>query len=353
MTQIIDRDRRRLLGQTAMMIVAAQFGTTAGVAAESASRELTAIGNATTWINSAPLTPTELAGKVVVVDFWTYTCINWMRSLPYRRAWARKYGPELVVIGVHTPEFSFEKNAGNVRRAVQQMGIEYPVVLDPNYSIWRAFNNHYWPALYFIDARGRVRERQFGEGEYGSSERIIQGLLREAKATSDDGLVVVNPNGEEAAADWANLRSPENYLGHERTQEFSSPGGVRPDRPRVYAAPKRLSLNQWALQGEWRMEKEAVVLSGQAGRIAYRFHARDLHLVMAPPPTGAAVRFRVSIDGERPGLAHGEDTDDNGNGVVLQPRLHQLIRQRGAIVDRQFEIEFLDPGVEAFAFTFG
>ena len=353
MTERINGDRRRFMGRAAMMFAATQFGLGGSDAEARVSRELAAIGRATTWVNSSPLTSAQLAGKVVVVDFCTYTCINWIRTLPHRRAWAQKYEPGLTMIGVHTPEFSFETNVDNVRRAVQQMRVEYPVVLDSDYSIWRAFKNHYWPALYFIDARGRVRERHFGEGAYESSERNIRRLLGEPDAGRDGALVVVSASGLEAPADWANLRSPENYLGHERTRNFASPGGVEPGRRRVYALPRNLALNQWALLGEWTIEKECAVLSGQTGRITCRFHARDFHVVMGPPPAGGAIRFRVSIDGETPGTAHGGDTDEGGNGVVVEPRLYQLVRQRGPIGDRRVDIEFLDAGARTFAFTFG
>src|SRR5262245_23084040 len=317
-------------------------------------RELAAIGNEAQWINSSRLAPSTLAGKVVVVDFWTYTCINWLRTLPYVRAWAQKYREGLVVIGVHTPEFGVERNVDNVRRAVQQMRIEYPVVIDNDYSIWRAFNNQYWPALYFVDARGRVRQHQFGEGEYERSENSIQRLLQEAGvSTVPSGVVSVDAGGVEAPADWGSLRSPENYVGYDRTENFASPGGRELDRRHSYSVPKRLSLNQWALAGDWTMGRQATTLSGANGRIAYRFHARDLHLVMGPPRQGSAVRFRVSIDGQPPGAARGVDADEGGNGTVIEPRLYQLIRQTTPIADRQFEIEFLDAGVEALAFTFG
>jgi hypothetical protein len=338
-----------------MTIAASQFGGLGTAEANGReSSELAALGRATEWLNSPRLTTANLLGKIVVVDFCTYTCINWLRTLPYVRAWAQKYTQGLVVIGVHTPEFAFEQNVDNVRRAVRQMRIEYPIVIDNDYSIWRAFSNQYWPALYFLDARGRVREHQFGEGEYGRSEKIIQRLLSEAGVGGvGDGVVSVDAGGVEAAADWTNLRSPENYLGYERTQNFASPGGGDPDRRRVYAAPARLALNQWALGGEWTIGRKATVLGSPNGRIAYRFHARDLHLVMGPPRPEIPIRFRVSIDGQPPGPAHGVDMDEGGNGTVVEQRLHQLIRQPGAIADRRFEIEFLDAGVETFAFTFG
>ena len=338
-----------------MSIAAAHMGMfrRAG-ASQGDSRELAAIGRAEQWLNSPRLSPSNLAGKVVLVDFWTYTCINWLRTLPYVRAWAQKYKQHLLVIGVHTPEFPFEHNIDNVRRAVQQRRIDYPVVIDNDYAIWRGFKNQYWPALYFVDARGRVREHQFGEGEYERSEAIIQRLIAEAGVTGiSGGTVAVEASGVEAPADWASLKSPENYVGHERTQNFASPGGVEPDRPRVYAAPSRLALNQWALAGEWTMEKQATVLRSANGRIVYRFHARDLHLVMGPSRQGATVRFRVSIDGQPPGPAHGVDVDTEGNGSVVEQRLYQLVRQPKPIADRRFEIQFLDGGVEAYAFTFG
>jgi len=313
------------------------------------------LGGATGWLNSQPLTAADLRGKVVLVDFWTYTCINWLRSLPYVRKWAEKYKEQgLVVIGVHTPEFRFEKDVDNVRRAAKEMKIDFPIAIDNDYAIWRAFDNHYWPALYVIDAQGRIRHHQFGEGEYERSERIIQQLLSEAGFSGiGDQLAAVDARGVEAEADWADLKSPENYLGHERTENFVSPGGAVVDKRRVYAAPARVKLNDWALSGDWTVKKDAVVLNKASGRIAYRFHARDLHLVMGPAARGASVRFRVLIDGQQPGAAHGIDVDDQGNGTVAEQRLYQLIRQSTPIADRQFEIEFLDPGVEAFSFTFG
>jgi thiol-disulfide isomerase/thioredoxin len=310
---------------------------------------------ATAWLNSDPLTPEGLRGRVVLVDFWTYTCINWLRTLPYVRAWAEKYKDKgLVVIGVHAPEFSFEKNLDNVRRAVKDMKIGYPVAIDNEHRIWRAFSNQYWPALYFIDAQGRVRHHQFGEGSYEQSEMIIQQLLIEAGAmdvsrepTSVDG------GGIEAAADWRNLRSGENYLGYDRTQNFTSPGGATLDQPRTYAVPMRLRLNDWALSGDWTVKREGIALNKPNGRIAYRFQARDLHLVMGPAAAGTPARVRVLIDGQPPGAAHGVDVDDQGNGTITEQRLYQLIRQPKPIADRLFEIEFIDAGVEAFAFTFG
>ncbi len=326
-----------------------------GIGSTPSQSELASIERADEWLNSPPLTASALRGKVVLVDFWTYTCINWMRTLPYVRAWAEKYRDQgLVVICVHAPEFAFEKNISNVRWAVKDMRIDYPIAVDSDHVIWRAFKNQYWPALYFVDAQGRVRHQYFGEGAYEQSEMIIQALLTEAGSSiTERGPVSVDARGLEAAADWRNLKSPENYLGYQRTQNFASPGGVARDMPRVYALPARLRLNDWALSGDWMINNQAVVLNKPNGRIAYRFHARDLHLVMGPPAPGTSVPFRVLINGQPPGAAHGIDVDEHGNGTVTQQRLYQLIRQPNPIADRQFEIEFLAPGVEAFAFTFG
>ena len=316
---------------------------------------LPSLGSATEWLNSPPLTAASLRGKVVLIDFWTYTCINWLRSLPYVRAWAAKYKNQgLVVIGVHAPEFAFEKNVDNVRRAAKNMRVNYPIAIDNDYAIWRAFKNEYWPALYFVDAQGHIRHHQFGEGKYEQSEMIIQQLLAEAGIPGiGRELVSVDARGAEAAADWDSLKSPENYLGYERTENFASPGGAILGKRRVYVAPARLRVNQWTLSGDWTMEKHAAVLNKANGRIAYRFHARDLHLVMGPTARGTSVRFRVLIDGRPPGAAHGIDVDEQGYGTITEQRLYQLIRQPKAIADRQFEIEFLDSSVEAFAFTFG
>src|SRR6266849_309900 len=316
--------------------------------------ELPSFSGATTWLNSPPLAAADLRGKVVLIDFWTYTCINWLRTLPYVRAWAEKYRDHgVVVIGVHTPEFSFEHDLENVRQAAKNMRVEYPIAIDNDYAVWSAFDNHYWPALYLVDSQGRIRYHQFGEGAYEQSEMILQQLLAEAGIGGiAHELVSVNAQGAEAAADWSDLRSPENYVGDARTENFASPGGAVVDKPRVYAAPARFSLNHWALAGDWTVQKQATVLNQAHGRIAYRFHARDLHLVMGPAVRGTAVRFRVLIDGQPPGATHGIDVDAQGNGTVTEQRLYQLIRQPKPIADRQFEIEFLDSGVEAFAFTF-
>jgi thiol-disulfide isomerase/thioredoxin len=336
-------------------LIAGIIGTTAAAAQLPVEGKMPALGGASGWINSQPLTTADFRGKVVLIDFWTYSCINWLRTMPYVRAWAEKYRDHgLVVIGVHSPEFEFEKDADNVRRAAQENRVAYPIAIDSDHAIWSAFNNAYWPALYFVDAQGRIRHHQFGEGEYEPSERIIQQLLAEAGNSGiPQGLVAVEGRGAEAAADWNSLRSPENYLGYERTENFASPGGAVLNKPRVYAAPERLRLNQWALAGDWSSKKHSAVLDKANGRITYRFHARDLHIVMGPAMRGTSVRFRVLIDGQPPGAAHGIDVDDRGHGTVTKQRLYQLLRQPKPIVDRQFEIEFLDPGVEAFSFTFG
>jgi thiol-disulfide isomerase/thioredoxin len=317
--------------------------------------ELASLERANEWLNSPPLTAPALRGKVVLIDFWTYTCINWLRTLPYVRAWAEKYRNQgLVVIGVHAPEFAFEKDVNNVRRAVKDMRIEYPVAVDGEHVIWRAFRNQYWPALYFIDAQGRVRHHHFGEGAYEQSEMIIQELLAETGIGGiDREPVAVDARGIEAAADWGSLKTPENYVGFERTQGFASPGGPMLDKPRMYELPARLRLNEWALSGDWTVKKETAALNKPNGVIAYRFHARDLHLVMGPAAPGTSVKFRVLVDGQPPGAAHGIDVDEQGYGTVIEQRLYQLIRQPKPIVDRQLEIEFLGSGVEAFAFTFG
>jgi thiol-disulfide isomerase/thioredoxin len=310
---------------------------------------------ATGWLNSPPLTASELEGKVVLADFWTYTCINWLRTLAYVRAWAERYADHgLVVVGVHTPEFPFERNTDNVRRAATDMRVEYPIALDPDYAIWQAFANRYWPAVYIADSQGRIRHHQFGEGGYAECEMVIQRLLREAGRDGiPDDVVSVAAEGFEAQADWANLQSPETYLGYEQGRSLASPGRPALDETHTYAAPDRLKLNEWALAGDWTIERRACVLDHPDGRIAFRFHARDAHLVMGLPTRGASVPFRVLVDGEPPGEAHGLDVDDQGHGTVDEQRLYQLIRQPGSIVDRTLEITFLAPGVEANVFTFG
>ena len=310
---------------------------------------------ATGWLNSPPLTTADVSGKVVLVDFWTYTCINWLRTLAYVREWAEKYQDRgLVVVGVHTPEFPFEQDVDNVRQAVKDMRVEYPVALDSDYVVWRAFGNRYWPAVYIADAEGRIRHHQFGEGRYEECERVIQRLLREAgREDGGDALISVAADGLEAQADWTNLGSPETYLGYEQAQNFASLSEAAFDEPHTYVAPDSLKLNHWALSGNWTIESGASVLNQADGRIAFRFHARDVHLVLRPRERGTSVPFRVLVDGEPPGSAHGLDVDEQGHGTLVEPRLYQLIRERGSITDRTFEITFLGPGVEAYVFTFG
>ncbi len=348
----VDLSRRRFMRIAALTISAAQF---AGIASAKPHSVSSIFDGASAWLNSEPLTSTGLQGKVILVDFWTYSCINWRRQLPYVRAWAEKYRDHgLVVVGVHTPEFSFERNIENVRWATKDMRIEHPVVMDNDYAIWRAFNNEYWPALYFVDARGRVRHSVFGEGQYVQSEMLIQRLLTEAGAGSfRPDLISVTGQGAEASADLKNLNSGENYLGYQRTENFSSSGGAKPDRQHDYLVPKKLVLNRWALSGTWTMGREATALNQPNGRILYRFHARDLHLVMGPLKKNAPIRFRVFVDGQPPNSAHGVDVDEQGSGIVAEVRLYQLIRQQPPIMDRTFEIEFLDRDVAAFSFTFG
>jgi thiol-disulfide isomerase/thioredoxin len=310
---------------------------------------------ATGWLNSAPLTREALRGKVVLIEFWTYTCINWLRTLAHVRAWADTYKNHgLVVIGVHSPEFSFERDPDNIRREVKSMRIPYPVAIDSDFAIWDAFGNSYWPALYVVDAEGRIRHHHFGEGGYEETESVIQRLLEEAgKSGVGNQPTAVDARGVEAAADWANLQSPETYLGLRRAENFDSSGGARLNQARDYSFPAKLRTNHWALSGDWTVGKEGAVLNHAGGRIAYRFHARDLHLVMGPAARGTSVRFRVLIDGQPPAGAHGGDVDDQGNGTLTEQRLYHLIRQSRPIVDRQFEIEFLDAGVAGFVFTFG
>jgi thiol-disulfide isomerase/thioredoxin len=316
---------------------------------------LPGFGGATGWLNSPPLAAADLQGKVVLADFWTYTCINWLRTLAYIRAWAERYVDQgLIVVGVHTPEFPFERDSGNVRQAAKDMRVEYPIALDSDYAIWQAFANRYWPAVYIADAQGRIRHHQFGEGGYGECEMVVQRLLREAGRDGiADDVVSVAPEGYEAQADWANLDSPETYLGYEQGRNLASPTRAALDEAGNYTAPETLRLNQWALAGDWTIERRACVLDKPDGRIAFRFHARDVHLVMGPPGRGTTVPFRALVDGEAPGDAHGLDVDEQGNGTVDEQRLYQLIRQPVSIGDRTLEITFLAPGVEAYVFTFG
>jgi thiol-disulfide isomerase/thioredoxin len=316
---------------------------------------LAALSGATEWLNSPPLTASGLRGRVVLVSFWTYTCINWLRSQPYLRAWAERYADDgLVVVGVHTPEFDFERDFDNVRRAVEDLRVDYPVAVDSDYAVWDGFGNRYWPALYLVDGEGRVRHHRFGEGGEERSERAIQQLLAEAGgAHADQEPSRVEAVGIEAAADWDTLASPENYLGYARTENFASRDGVVPDARQVYDAPAHLRRDQWALSGDWTVRREATILNRAGGRIACRFRARDLHVVMAPIVRGEPVRLQVTIDGEAPAEAHGLDVDDRGRGEVTEPRLYQLVRQPGPVADRTCEITFLDPRVRLYAFTFG
>jgi cytochrome c biogenesis protein CcdA/thiol-disulfide isomerase/thioredoxin len=316
---------------------------------------LPSLDGAVAWLNSPPLTRESLKGKVVVVDFWTYSCINCLRAIPYVEAWSEKYKNDgLVVIGVHTPEFAFEKDQANVSKAVQDLKITYPVAIDSNYAIWKAFNNQYWPAHYFIDAQGTIRYHHFGEGEYDKSEEVIQQLLKEKNANLKvSGLVQVNGSGAQAAPDMNDIQSPETYIGYARQENYVSPEKIKQDMPGIYTAPGRLDVNDWALSGKWDVGSERAMLLAAPGKIVFRFHARDLHLVLGPGKNSKPVRFRILLDGAAPEGDHGVDVDGQGNGTINGYRLYQLIRQSGKVEDRTFQIEFLDPGVQAFAFTFG
>ncbi|MEK2646867.1 cytochrome c biogenesis protein DipZ [Bdellovibrio sp. BCCA] len=315
------------------------------------------LAGATQWLNSPALSFEALKGKVVLVDFWTYSCINCLRALPYVKAWAEKYKDQgLVVIGVHTPEFAFEKDPDNVAKAVRELEIKYPVAMDNDYRIWNSFDNHYWPAHYFLDRQGRLRHHHFGEGQYEESEMVIQDLLKEGGplAVSSD-VVKVEAKGAQAAPQMNDVKSPETYIGYARAENLRLTPILKPDREENYVAVKNLELNEWTLSGRWSISNESATLTKAGGKIIYRFHARDLHLVLGPHKAGSSVRFRVTIDGQAPGADHGMDADEKGQGVVKENRLYQLIRQKevGDIRDHTFEIEFLDPDVEAFAFTFG
>jgi hypothetical protein len=315
---------------------------------------LPAFEGATAWLNSEPITADAVQARVVLVSFGTYTCINWIRTLPWIRAWADKYTEDqLTVVGVQTPEFEFEEGLDGVRAALKAMDVRYPVAVDNEYDVWRAFDNHYWPALYFVDARGQIRHHRFGEGDYLESERVLQMLITEAGSHVDGSLVRLKPEGVELPADWDSLRSQENYVGYERTEGFASRGGPVRGQRHEYEAPPSLRLNQWALSGGWRMGPVATVLEEAGGAIACQFHARDLHLVMRPAEPNTQVRFQVRIDGRPPGPAKGLDIDPDGYGTVTGQRLYQLVRQPDPITDKRFEIEFLDAGVEAYVFTFG
>jgi thiol-disulfide isomerase/thioredoxin len=316
---------------------------------------LPGLEGATGWLNSPPLAPADLRGKVVLIDFWTYTCINWLRTLGYVRAWAAKYADHgLVVIGVHTPEFPFERDVENIRAAVKEMRVDYPVAIDSHYAVWNAFANRYWPAVYIADAEGKIWHHQFGEGGYEECERVIQRLLRDAGRDGfGEDVVAVDLEGFEIQADWAHLESPETYLGYQQGRNFASPGGGDLDERRTYAVPDNLERNQWALGGDWTIERGLSVLNGSEGRVVFRFHARDVNLVIGPRPKESSVPFRVLVDGEPPGADHGLDVDENGNGAVVQQRLYQLVRRRSGVDDSTVEITFLAPGAEAYCFTFG
>jgi hypothetical protein len=311
---------------------------------------------ATGWLNSEPLTADDVRGKVVLADFWTYTCINWLRTLGYVRSWFEKYRDQgLVVVGVHTPEFPFEAEPDNVARAVNDLRVEFPVALDPDYAVWQDFSNHYWPAVYIADAEGRIRHHQFGEGGYEECEMVVKQLLRDSgRDDVDDNLVFPALEGVEVQADWATLGSPETYVGYQQGSGFASPGGATIDEARTYSLPASLGLNSWGLAGDWVVEGRACVLHRSGGTIAFRFHARDVNLVLRSRD-GTPVPFRVFLDGAPPGAraADGQDIDDAGHGTLVEPRLYQLIRQPGPLSDRTFEITFFGQGVEAYVFTFG
>jgi thiol-disulfide isomerase/thioredoxin len=313
------------------------------------------LSGATAWLNSRPLTAEDLRGKVVAVDFWTYTCINWRRTQPYLRAWHERYGKSgLLMIGVHSPEFTFEQNLENVRQFAKPFGVDYPVAVDTDFSIWRAFGNEYWPALYIFDARGRLRHTQFGEGGYEKTDQILRELLAEAGHPDPSPKpTAVDPRGFEKQADWNALESPESYLGQRQTLTFLPKGGMVPGKAHAYSLPPAIALNRWALGGTWNVAADRVIAPAAGGKLAFRFRARDLHLVMAPETRGVAIKFRVLLDGKPPGDSHGLDVDEKGQGTLRDQRMYQLIRQPGQIEDRLFEIEFLEPGAAAYCFTFG
>src|SRR3954463_15082991 len=359
MSESINQARRRFFGAAAGALGAARLGVIGTTVQQMACAALTdrnegalpSLSGATEWLNSPPLTPAGLHGKVILVDFWTYTCVNWLRTLPYVRAWDEKYRDQgLVVIGAHTPEFPFEKDIDNVRWAAKEMEVKYPIAIDSDYGVWRAFDNNYWPAVYIADANGRIRYHHYGEGAYDETEKVVQRLLSESGRKTDNQLVKVAPRGLEVAADYGTLRSPESYLGYERAEAVAS--DALQDAPRTYSIP-RLSLNQWALAGDWTVKAGRVLSNAPNGRIAYRFHARDVNLIMGTPAPARPIRFTVKIDGKPPGADHGDDIDAQGNGVATRQRTYQLVRQQQRITDREFEISFADPGVEAFCFTFG
>ena len=338
-----------LIGATALICGVAVIASGAGD--EGGMPDL---NGAVGWLNSSPLSDKALRGKVVLVNFWTYSCINSLRELPYMKAWAAKYkDARLVVIGVHAPEFGFEKDLANVKDAVSDLKVAYPVPIDSKHSIWRAFRNEYWPADYIVDAKGRIRYHHFGEGEYVKSERIIQALLKENGATGlNESTVRITADGAEAPPS-DDVRSPETYVGYARTENFASPEGMARDSRKTYSPPARPALSQWGLGGSWNAGPERCTLESAPGKIVFRFHSRDLHMVLGPAKNGTSVRFKVTLNGAAPGDDHGSDSGADGTGEVQEPRMYQLVRQKGPIKDATFEIEFLDPGVEVFSFTFG
>ncbi|NBF10973.1 cytochrome c biogenesis protein DipZ [Pseudomonas sp. Fl4BN1] len=341
--------------EAGMMAAGGAMKMAAGASALPVEGQLPPLDGAVQWLNSPPLSAEALQGKVVLVDFWTYSCINCLRSLPYVKAWAEKYRDQgLVVIGVHAPEFAFERDVGNVTKAMKDLGITYPVAIDNDYTIWRAFNNQYWPAHYFADAQGRIRYHHFGEGEYAESERVIQQLLREAGNTKvAGGLIQADARGVQQAAEMSAVQSPETYVGYQRSENFVPQASLAPDSVAAYSVPTELALNDWGLRGQWQVGAESAVATAPGAAVVYRFHARDLHLVLGPGPDGQPVRFKVLIDGQAPGAAHGVDVAPDGSGQVTEQRLYQLVRQEGEIGDHTFSIEFQQSGVQAYAFTFG
>jgi thiol-disulfide isomerase/thioredoxin len=358
-----DRPMKRALLPIALAVAVAAVPAEGNAAQRAGSKHsaLTGVNDRFTaennpWFNSPPLTGALLHGKVVLVNFWTYSCINSLRALPYTRGWAARYGNAgLVVIGVHTPEFAFEREPANVEQAVRDLKVLYPVVMDSDYKIWTAFGNEYWPAFYLVDGKGRIHYEHFGEGEYAKTERVIQEVLREnGAADPSSGTVSISAAGVQAAPDWADEKSPETYVGYGHgTESFASLERLTRDAPKTYSAPSNPSLNQWGFDGTWTVGAETGVLASAPGKIVFRFHSRDLHLVLGPRTNGQPVRFKVTLDGAGPKDEHGADSAPDGTGVVREPRLYQLIRQRGQIEDRTFAIEFLDPGVRAYVFTFG
>jgi thiol-disulfide isomerase/thioredoxin len=358
MSESINQERRKFLGGAAAALGAARLGVLGSLIEQMACAALTdegtlpSLSGATEWLNTSPLTSQGVRGKVVLVDFCTYTCVNWLRTLPYVRAWADKYRDDgLVVIGAHTPEFPFEKDLDNIRWALKEMDVRYPIAVDSDYGVWRAFDNNYWPAVYIADANGRIRYHHFGEAAYAEQERVIQRLLSESGRKVDTQLVNVTPRGLEVAADFGHLRSPESYLGYERAEAFV--GDAVEDAPHSYSTPPILALNQWGLAGNWTVKAKGAALNEPNGRIVFRFHARDANLIMGPPRGGKPVRFNVKVDGKSPGTAHGTDIDEQGSGTADRQRTYQLVREPKSITDREVEIQFPEAGVEACCFTFG